>query len=578
MKILLKLSLIVVAILGMASCKDSFVNVDNPLAISTSSYPATVSDLEQLLTGVYATQHAGGVFGRAMGPYSTYLWDHTTDLSWQGSPNWIQMGQNNALPSDNFLLQIWPDLWRGVQRCNTLLAGIERVNATASSDADKANIALIKGQTLFLRAWYYSYLVSFWGESFIVNGAGGEKMGVPITTVAAGDLTETQVSRSTVKECWDFIISDLKAAETLLAGKNWTGATDKHKAGQWAVKGFLGKVYVYVQDWANAKTYLGNVINESGKSLVSFDTYKTMFNGQNEFNSESLYELNMTVDMTYAGANDLSMGSMMATLTAPSYVGPTGTPIASAWSNVFPHAKNIERFGFNLGHYFPAGTTTANIANVDQSYITKSMAARTAKTVDPRLWVACLQPYVDSMVVAGAKKPISHYLDITELDMEAWSFRKYINLAGTELEINRANGANVLWLRLADVYLLYAETLTHTGDNVTALEYINKVKRRAYNYPVNAPSVVDYKSLTDVTKAPDAVLKNDPLKYERWAEFFGEFNWWFDVCRWKIGDKEAAYYQKIRGGPIQWDATDYAQPIPINEINANVNMRQNPGY
>ncbi|RRA99048.1 RagB/SusD family nutrient uptake outer membrane protein [Larkinella rosea] len=577
MKIFFKLSFLALLVVGMGSCKEDFVDVNNPTAISTASYPATVSDLEQLLTGVYGTQHAVGIFGRAIGPYSTYLWDHTTDLSWQGSPNWIQMGQNNALPSDAFLLQIWPDLWRGVQRCNTLLAGVERVLPTAST-ADAASINLIKGQALFLRAWYYFYLTTFWGETFIVNGAGGDKMGVPIVTTVANNLSETQISRSTVKQSWDFIINDLKQAETLLNGKTWTAVADKHKVDQWGVKGFLAKAYVFTEDWNNAKTYLSNIVTTSNKSLVSFDVYKTMFNGQNEFNSESLFELNLNVDMTYSGV-DLSMGSMMGTLIAPSYVSPTtGTPIASAWTNVFPHAKNIARFGFNLGHYFPNGTTSASIANVDKSYITKSITARANKTVDPRLWVACLQPYVDSMVVAGVKRPISHYLDITELDMEAWSFRKYINLNGTELEINRANPSNILWLRLADIYLLYAETLMKTGDNATALEYINKVKRRAYNYPVNTASPVDYKSLTDQTMAPDNVLKNDPLKYERWAEFFGEFNWWFDVCRWKIGDKEAAYYQKIRGGAIQFDPTDYAQPIPINEITANVNMKQNPGY
>jgi len=576
MKIVIKLALFTLLV-ALASCKDSFVNVDNPTAISTSNYPNTVSDLEQLLTGVYGTQHATGIFGRAIGPYSTYLWDHTTDLSWQGSPNWIQMGQNNALPSDAFLQQIWPDLWRGVQRCNTLLAGVDRVNAKASA-TDQAAISLIKGQALYLRAWYYYYLTTFWGESFIVDGAGGDKMGVPIVTTVADNLAATQVSRSTVKQCWEFIISDLKAAEGLLGTQTWTAATDKHKVTGWGVKAFLGKVYVFTQDWANAKTYLGDVISRSGKSLVSFDVYKNMFNGQNEFNSESLVELNLNVDMVYGG-QDLSMGSMIGTLIAPTYVGDNGAPIASAWSNVFPHAKNIARFGFNLGHYFPQGTTTANIANVDPTYITKSKAARANKTVDPRLWVACLQPYVDSMVVSGVKRPISHYLDITELDMEAWSFRKYINLAGTELEVNRSNGDNILWLRLADIYLLYAETLTHTGDNATALEYVNKVHRRAYGLPVDSPSATDYKSLTDQTIAPDDVLKNNPLRYERWAEFFGEFNWWYDVCRWKIGDKEAAYYQKIRGGTIQFDpAIDYAQPIPINEITANVNMKQNPGY
>ncbi|MFT4032161.1 MAG: RagB/SusD family nutrient uptake outer membrane protein [Siphonobacter sp.] len=563
----------------MVSCKEDFVNVDNPTAISTANYPASVSDLEQLLTGVYATQHANGIYGRAMGGYNTYLWDHTCDLSWQGLQNWILMGENNTISSDIYLAMTWPDLWRGVQRCNTLLAGIESVNANAST-TDQASISLIKGQALFMRAWFYFYLTAIWGESFIVDGTGGDLMGVPIVTTVATSLSETQVSRSTVKECWDFIISDLKTAETLLAGNTWTAAADKHKVTEWAVKGFLAKVYVYTQDWTNAQTYLEDVINNSGKSLVTYDIYKTMFNGENEFNSESLFELNFNIDMTYSGSSDLSMGCFIGTILAPTYVNPsTGAPIASAWSNLFPHEKSIARFGFNLGHYFPDGTTSANISNVDNSYITNSITARANKTIDPRLWVSCLQPYVDSMVVSGVKYPISHYLDITEVDMEAWSFRKYINLSGTELEVNRANGNNILWLRLADIYLLYAETLTHTGDNVTALEYINKIKRRAYGYDVNTPSSVDYVSLSDATMATDDVLKNDPLKYERWAELFGEFNWWFDVCRWKIGSSEAAYYQQVRGGTIQWDdATDYAQPIPIAEITANPNMKQNPGY
>jgi len=386
------------------------------------------------------------------------------------------------------------------------------------------------------------------------------------------------VPRKTVKEGWDFVISDLKAAEGLLKNTSWTGATDKYKVSGWAVKGFLGKVYAYQADWANAKTYLGDVVANSGKSLVSFEVYKDMFNGKNEFTSESLFELNLNVDMTARGGDDQSMGSSIGMVIAPTYVSDNGGQAASAWSNVFPHAKNIARFGFNEGHYFKPGTTSANIANVDPAYITRSLEAKKKQTVDPRLWVACYQPYVDSMVVSGKKRPISHYLDITELDMEAWSFRKFTNPNGTEAEINMSDGANFPWLRLADVYLLYAETLSHSGDNAGALEYINKVKRRAYGLPVNAPSAMDYKSLTDQTKASDAVLKNDPLKYERWAELFAEGHWWLDVRRWQIGDKEAAYYQRIRGGAIQWDPTDYAQPIPINEITSNVNMRQNPGY
>lgn len=567
--------LLIFTLTGLLSCSDDFVNVENPGALAPSQYPSTVAELEQLLTGVYGTQHATGLYGHTMLGKNLWLWDHTLDLSWQGTPTWIQMGQNNSQPNDSFLYDTWRELWRGVQRSNTLLAGIETYRQKAPNDA--ATIDVIKGQALFLRAWYYFHLVSFWGEGF--NAAtDGAKMGVPIITEVASGLDETQVPRKTVKEGWDFIIADLKAAEGLLKNTNWTGATDKHKVSGWAVKGFLGKVYTYQADWANAKTYLADVVNNSGKSLVSFDVYKDMFNGKNEFTSESLFELNLNVDMTARGGDDQSMGSSIGMVIAPTYVNDNGGQAASAWSNVFPHAKNIARFGFNEGHYFKPGTTSANIANVDPAYITRSLEAKKKQTVDPRLWVACYQPYVDSMVVNGRKRPISHYLDITELDMEAWSFRKFTNPNGTEAEINMSNGANFPWLRLADVYLLYAETLSKSGDNAGALEYINKVKRRAYGLPVNTPSAMDYKSLTDQTKATDAVLKNDPLKYERWAELFAEGHWWLDVRRWQIGDKEAAYYQRIRGGAIQWDPTDYAQPIPINEITANVNMRQNPGY
>ncbi len=574
MKILHQFLLLFV-LTGLLSCSDDFVNVENPGALSPSQYPGSVTDLEQLLTGVYATQHATGLYGHTMLGKNLWLWDHTLDLSWQGTPTWIQMGQNNSQPNDSFLYDTWRELWRGVQRSNTLLAAIETYRQKAPNDA--AAIDLIKGQALFLRAWYYFHLVSFWGEGF--NAAtDGAKMGVPIITEVASGLDATQVPRKTVKEGWDFIISDLKAAETILKSTNWTGATDKYKVSGWAVKGFLGKIYAYQADWANAKTYLGDVVANSGKSLVSFDVYKDMFNGKNEFTSESLFELNLNVDMTARGGDDQSMGSSIGMVIAPTFVNDNGGQAASAWSNVFPHAKNIARFGFNEGHYFKPGTTSANIANVDPAYITRSQEAKKKQTVDPRLWVACYQPYVDSMTVSGKKRPISHYLDITELDMEAWSFRKFTNPNGTEAEINMSNGSNFPWLRLADVYLLYAETLSHSGDNAGALEYINKVKRRAYGLPVNTPSAVDYKSLTDQTKATDAVLKNDPLKYERWAELFAEGHWWLDVRRWQIGDKEAAYYQRIRGGAIQWDPTDYAQPIPINEITANVNMRQNPGY
>jgi len=121
-----------------------------------------------------------------------------------------------------------------------------------------------------------------------------------------------------------------------------------------------------------------------------------------------------------------------------------------------------------------------------------------------------------------------------------WSVRKYAptlyneNSGQGNLPTNSvADAWNYYLLRLADVYLLYAEASKGAGDAAAALEYLNKVKRRADNYPVDAPSPIDYVSLTDKTSAiGDPVLGNNPLYYERWAELFNEGHWWFDVCRW----------------------------------------------
>jgi hypothetical protein len=127
----------------------------------------------------------------------------------------------------------------------------------------------------------------------------------------------------------------------------------------------------------------------------------------------------------------------------------------------------------------------------------------------------------------------------------------------------------------------------NTGDNADALEYLNKVKRRAYSLPVNSPSAIDYKNLTDQTSAANAgdpVLGNNPLYYERWAELFNEGEWWFDICRWHLGDSEAAFYKQAdnwTAGALMFNDHMYAWPIPLNELNSNPQIatpQQNPGY
>lgn len=584
-----KIGIVLLGILGVvAACEESFLETKDPNSLTSANFPTQVSDLDLMLNGLYASQRAFGLYGHDVFPKAIYCLDHTQDQAWIGTQFWNDINQNNTEPGNNFINEVWQDCWRGVQRTNSLLEALETFKQGNITATQQKQLQDIEGQAYFMRAWFYYYLANLWNESMIVGGQGGDKLGMPLLTTVAESISSTQVPRSTVRQTWDFIVADLKKSETLLAGKTWSDV-DRYKADIWAVKGLLGKVYAYTEDWKNAETSLGEVITSSGKKLVPFETFNEMFNGDNEYNAESISEINQNVDSNVWGAwGDRSAGSSIGMVIAPSFLNDKGGVDGAGWSNVFPHDKTLERYGYTepkvklvSNPKFDASKPVSidNLKQIpDPAFIQRALKIRKEKLVDPRLFTGTQQPYVDSMVASGRLRPIVPYKDVPP-EFYAWSFRKYVNRKGTEADVSMNNGSNFYFLRLADVYLLYAEALIKNGKAAMGLEYINKVKRRAYGADPNAANAkYDYASLSAPTMAKDPVLGNNPLRYERWAELYGEGHWWFDVRRWQLGPQEAAYYQNVRGGPIQWDPGDYAQPIPQGEIEANAEIKQNTGY
>jgi len=539
--------------------------------------------MKLLLNAIYADQHSFGLYGHNIMAKLYYPLSHAQDMSWNNFEWWNNLTTHSVKSDNDFIVQTWRDAYRAVQHCNNFMGELPEFREEYADEGDMRELELMEGQARFMRAWYYFILLRVWGEDITE----GSSMGVPLILDVPDNRQAMYVERASVNEVYDQIVSDLNQAETLLEGHVWED--EKTRVDEWSVKGLLGKVHVFRENWSDAQTYLEDVINNSGKELVSYDTYKTMFNGNNEINSESLFQINLTVDKNTWGAWGPSTGSGNGMVIGPCYMTDDGGTGSSGWSNVFVHDKNLQRFGYTLEdvemvdnpNYDPdQPESRTNLEKIpDPELIEDAREVRENNVTDPRLHVSTLQPYLDSMMAGGTQTPIVTYKEIEE-DKYGWSFRKYVNLDGTEYEVNVNNGSNFYILRLADIYLLYAETLINgNGDQATALEYINKVKRRAYGYNPNSSSPVDYSSLSDDTKASDPVLGNDPLKYERWAELFAEGHWWFDVRRWKIGSGEATYYERTRGGEISFEESiDYAMPIPQDEVETNQAIEQNPGY
>jgi hypothetical protein len=144
-------------------------------------------------------------------------------------------------------------------------------------------------------------------------------------------------------------------------------------------------------------------------------------------------------------------------------------------------------------------------------------------------------------------------------------------------------------IRLAEVYLNYAEACVETGgsDLDKAIEYINKIRDRA-GIPL----------LDDAWRPTGKTLNQDLLRrivrQERTIELYLENHRFWDIRRWLLGTK----YNNVPARGMAFDEDDdagflkvvnviqprsfnnnfYLMPIPIDEINKNTKLVQNPGY
>jgi len=117
--------------------------------------------------------------------------------------------------------------------------------------------------------------------------------------------------------------------------------------------------------------------------------------------------------------------------------------------------------------------------------------------------------------------------------------------------------------RLAEQYLIYAEATLRggNGDRGLALQYINTLRTRAV-----------------ATQITDGELTLDFLLDERARELYWEGHRRTDLIRYDRFTK--GYNWPWKGGVIDGkDVEDYLKlyPIPSNELQANRNLRQNPG-
>ena len=151
--------------------------------------------------------------------------------------------------------------------------------------------------------------------------------------------------------------------------------------------------------------------------------------------------------------------------------------------------------------------------------------------------------------------------------------KKYddVSFAGSD------NDNNWIELRLADIYLLYAEALVRQGkQQQTALTYLDEIRQRARNSTGGAPGILpDYAPFSSDAAFLLAIEK------ERRVELAFENHRWFDLVRTERAKEVMIQEQKEQTGfsPSVWNDNRLLFPIPLQVIQANPEkIKQNPSY
>jgi starch-binding outer membrane protein, SusD/RagB family len=164
----------------------------------------------------------------------------------------------------------------------------------------------------------------------------------------------------------------------------------------------------------------------------------------------------------------------------------------------------------------------------------------------------------------------SYTLPVNPTSTSTYYTKKYIDTPTS------ATDAENDWivLRHADVLLMYAEAVNEaSGPNTSALTAVNQVIRRSRNLPVNTPNAT-----VDLPASTNTQTLRTRIELERRLELSFEGHRWFDLVRTDRAIPVMNAFFTRTNSPIRIDQNDLLFPIPVQEIQTNPILTQNPGY
>lgn len=249
-----------------ASC--SFTDLTPTDQIDDSMIFSSVDALEQTVNGAY-----GKMSVKQLISVSAVLSD---DVS--------KGGQNGGAGDDTFQwtyttstgdhTSVWSSYYGVINEVNRILKGSENVTPTDKDEEVRKNNCI--GTAKFLRAYNALQLLLFFSDIEDMDSYGIPYTKEPVVLETPG--------RNSVKECFEYIITDLTEARSLLSVAT---PTDPAYISQTAVDALLARVYLYKHDYANAYNYANKVLETV--PVAGMNSYEKIWS--DESNDDIIWKL-----------------------------------------------------------------------------------------------------------------------------------------------------------------------------------------------------------------------------------------------------------------------------------------------
>ena len=281
MKYIYKTLITLSLILGLSSC-EGFLDKTPTDKVVASNALLTIDDAAVAVNGLYTKLKYYSMYGSWMATMGDMRADNLYPRELNGYSSIIYTLQYDS--ESNSYFSLWQNYYTTILRANTLIANIETLKADSADEIAVRDNYL--GEAYAVRALCYFDLARLYGKPYLYDK--GASLGAVLITQLLSP-SESEIPRSTVKETYAQVLSDITEAGSLLSKERNPGHFN-----YWAAKLLKSRVELYMGDYSNAYADAVEVIKSSPYKMVENAGYVDYWG--REGNNESVLELLITTD------------------------------------------------------------------------------------------------------------------------------------------------------------------------------------------------------------------------------------------------------------------------------------------